>query len=259
MQRRQKSAESKGKTAFPDESANGKKLFLTLLFLVGFASLSFANGILIDKSAGAKSSKPKFDVVAETVSVTIKNQVALTKLVQVFKNSGDSSTKASFSFPLGEKDTLIDFGLFKNSQPFVKPDYDSAGGEMLLPVSMESPSSTVSPSKGFETPVGPLAPGESLTVLLLYQSNLAGDGNTLRYLFPLQPTAGRVNAIASFVFYCSLEDQNRISEIKTEGYPLVVRGNGRRFKAYFSQENLRPQKNLGLFYRLSRNAKGSVP
>jgi len=228
-----------------------KKAGGVLLFFLAFSSsLSFGNGFLLVKDREVIA--PGLELTAETVSVKIQNQSALTRVVQVFRNRSDSAYEVSFRFPLSERDTLGDYGLFKNGLPVMEENSDAASDST---VKVDEVKSSLSfESAGITTAVGPIAAGESLIVLTVYQTALTSNGGEVRYVFPLNE-AGRMGAIGSFVFNAAIEEENRILRVKTAGYPIVVRGNGRRFRAYFSQENLLPQKELGLSYQLLKLQK----
>ncbi len=214
-----------------------------------FASTTSANGFLVATNPG--SQKPSFQIVAESVWVDIKNQTALTKVVQVFRNGSDSPIEAGFNFPLGEKDTLVDFALFKNGLPLVLEEEQTGdSGAFLTSAAPPAPDSSPEPkSLILPAPVGKLAPGETLSVLLVYQSRLNQNGENFRYTFPLKPAEAKTS-IGSFAFSATLQEESRVMGVKTEGYPVVVRGNGKKFRAYFWQNNLNPNRDLGLSYRV---------
>jgi hypothetical protein len=164
---------------------------------------------------------------------------------------------AAFDFRLFEKDTLVDFALFKNGQPLVPEErqtQDSAG----IPAATNAAASDAAPlpvPPVFPASTGMVAPGETLSVLLVYQGALHQSGENFRYAFPLGlPPKTK---IGSFAFFATLQEQSRILGVKAEGYPIVVRGNGKKFRAYFWQNNLTPNRDLGLTYRLLNAAANS--
>ncbi len=238
-------------SGFPYRVGWLKKAGEVLLFFLAFgSSLSFGNGFLVVKDRGIMP--PQLELTAETVSVKIQNQSALTRVIQIFRNRSDAVLEADFQFPLSERDTLVDFGLFKNGLPVMgensDPAVDSTAkvGEVKSSLSFEP--------AGITKRVGSIAPGESLTVLTVYQTALTSDGDEVQYAFPLSD-AGRMGTIGAFVFTAGIEEENRIVRVKTEGYPIVVRGNGRRFRAYFSQEHLVPQKDIGFSYQVLKSQR----
>lgn len=233
-----------------------KSFLLSGIVFLLLSPAAHSNGTL--SPANANSSKSPFQIVAETVWVDIKNQMAVTKVVQVFKNGSDSPTEASFNFPFGEKDTLVDFALFKNGQPLV-PEEEQTGDSAELFASAAPPVVDSSPepkSLILPAPIGKLAPGETLSVLLVYQSRLNQSGENFRYTFPLKPAEAKTS-IGSFTFSATLQEESRIMGVKTEGYPIVVRGNGKKYRAYFWQNNLTPNRDLGLSYRVLNSSANS--
>ncbi|MCI0331176.1 MAG: hypothetical protein L0196_09595 [candidate division Zixibacteria bacterium] len=200
---------------------------------------------------------PQLEILAETVRVTVKNRLAITKILLVLRNPAPSALATGFHFPFTKKDTLVDFGVSRKSVPLISEISDSAPPLATLDAFVESPDSASADSQSF---LARLAPGETVSVLLVYQTAPGnGDENRLRYVFPLKESFQTKGAIGSFAFYADIEEKSRIMEVRTESYPIVVRGNGSKRQAYFYQNNLRPKADVGFSYRLEPKKPRSGP
>jgi hypothetical protein len=189
---------------------------------------------------------PELEILAETVWVNVKNRQAVTKVLLVLKNPADSAVATGFHFPLTEKDTLVDFGISHRMRPVDSSDADSFPPLAALSDFAESPDSA---SAGSPTSFVRLAPGETATVMLVYQTAPGSEENRFRYVFPLKESFKTKGGIRSFAFLADVEEKERIMEVKTENYPIVVRGNGPKRQIYFYQNNLFPKADIGFSYR----------
>lgn len=220
-----------------------KKIFLLVALLFASSTRASADSSPVSVRQDPPVPPPALEILAETVWVNVKNQVALTKLLQVLKNPSDSAILTAFNFPLLEKDTLVDFGVSRRSDSMILGASDSS-----QPVAFEETSDSA--FIGSQASRLRLAPGETVSVMLLYQTVPDSGGNRFRYVFPLKDSFQAKGTIGSFAFYTDIEEKNRIMEVKTEGYPIVVRGNGPKLRAYFWQNNLRPKADIGFSYRV---------
>lgn len=214
-----------------------KLILLAFDFLFFFSTKAFAD-----------SPQPGWEILAETVWVNVKNQVAITKVLQILRNPTGSDIQADFNFPLSEKDTLVDFGVSRKNDSIISGASDSS--QPAAPAAFtETADSASGDSQAF---LVRLAPGEIVSVLLVYQTGPDTSGNRFRYVFPLKESFQTKGAIGSFAFYADIEEKDRVMEVKTEGYSIVVRGNGPKLRAYFWQNNLLPKSNIGFSYRVMR-------
>ena len=191
--------------------------------------------------------QPALEILAETVWVNVKNQVALTKVLQVLKNPSDSAVSTACYFPLTDKDTLVDFGVSQRSDTILSEASDSSQ-PVAVPAAFTETGDA--PSLDSQPYLVRLAPGEIVSVMFLYQTAADSSRNRFRYVFPLKESSQAKGAISSFAFYADIQEDSRVMEVKTEGYPIVVRGNGPKLRAYFWQNNLSPKSNIGFSYRL---------
>lgn len=187
---------------------------------------------------------PELEILAETVRVNVKNGAAITKVLLVLRNPAQSAVATGFFFPFTEKDTLIDFGLSRRSVNPLGSAADSFPPLAALDADAENPDSLETQPSGYH-----LAPGETAAVMLVYQSAPGGQENGFRYVFPLKESFKTKSAIRSFAFFADIEEKSRIMEVKTENYPIVVRGNGAKRQIYFWQNYLRPKADIGFSYR----------
>ncbi len=211
------------------------------------ACLFFASNTKTSADSSPAPANLQLEILAETVWVNVKNRAAITKVFLILRNPAELAVATGFHFPLTGKDTLVDFGVSRRSQTALSNPTDSSPPLAALAVLAESSDSASADSQlsGFR-----LAPGETLSVLLVYQTASDTSGNRFRYVFPLKESFQTKGAIGSFAFFADIEEKARVMEVKTEGYPIVVRGNGPKLRAYFWQNNLLPKSNIGFSYRV---------
>ncbi|MGH8004662.1 MAG: hypothetical protein ACRECJ_08065 [Limisphaerales bacterium] len=220
----------------------GFALFSLLLILNPRA---FADSLPPSANQIAQPLHPELEILAETVWVNVKNRQAVTKVLLVLKNPADSVVATGFRLPLTKKDTLVDFGVSRRTRSVNSGDAGSSSLRAALSDFAESSDSAFADSQAsFVT----LPPGETATILLVYQTALGGENHS-RYVFPLKESFQTKGPIRSFAFLADVEEKERIMEVKTENYPIVVRGNGSKRQIYFYQNNLRPKTDIGFSYR----------
>ncbi len=224
-----------------------KRVFTLISWLLVLHTDGFADSSPALSGQVTQPANPLLDILAETVWVNVKNQAALTKVLLVLRNPADSAVLLGFNSLLSEKDTLVDFGISRRSDSIILGASDSSQPE-ALPVGF--PGTDDSASVNPQSSLVRLTPKETVSVLLVYQTVPDSGGNRFRYVFPLKESLQTKGAIRSFAFFADIQEKSRIMEVKTEGYPIVVRGNGPKLRAYFWQNNLRPKADIGFSYRL---------
>lgn len=225
-----------------------KTAFFLFGLLLVFNPGVFADSLPVSTNPATQPLHPKMEILAETVWVNVKNRVVITKVLLVVKNPTDLAVATSFRFPLTKKDTLIDFGVSRRNDSIISEAFDSS-----QPAAPATFTETADSASGDSQPsLVRLASGETVSVLLVYQTAPDSSGNRFRYVFPLKESFQTKGAIGSFAFYADIEEKDRVMEVKTEGYPIVVRGGDRKLRAYFWQNNLSPKKDIGFSYRLMK-------
>lgn len=245
--RNEASCGTKGFPKSTDKHPMGKWKAALLLFGL-FPALS-ANAFSESPQASRQTAQllnPRVEILAESVWVTVKNRQVITKLFLVFRNPVDSTLATGFSFPLTEKDTLVDFGTTRLSAPAGSIQADSSPHLASLNDYASNPDSASADSQpaGFR-----LAAGDTVSLLLVYQTAPGSEENRFRYVFPLKESFRTSSAIRSFAFFADIDEKAQIMEVRTENYPIVVRGNGPKRHIYFWQNNLYPKADLGFSYR----------
>lgn len=221
-----------------------KTVFASLALFLILSPAAFADTLSELSGKLTQPLHPELEILAETVRVNVKNGAAITKVLLVLRNPAQSAVATGFFFPFAEKDTLVDFGLARRSVRPLGSAADSSPPLAALDAFAENPDSVEVHSPGFQ-----LAPGETAAVMLVYQSAPGGPENGFRYVFPLKESFKTKSAIRSFALYADIEEKTRIMEVKTENYPIVVRGNGAKRQIYFWQNYLRPKADIGFSYR----------
>ena len=224
-----------------------KKMSLLAALVFASSTKASADSSPASSSPAARPANPQLEILAETVWVNIKNRMAITKVLQILRNPADSAVSTDFRFPFAEKDTLVDFGVSRRSDFVILGASDSLQPAAFSAAFAETADSASGDS---QASLVRLAPRETVSVMLVYQTAPDNDENHFRYVFPLKDGFQAKGAIGSFAFFADIEEKARIMEVKTEGYPIVVRGNGPKLRAYFWQNNLRPKANIGFSYRL---------
>ncbi|HVY60544.1 MAG TPA: VIT domain-containing protein, partial [Planctomycetota bacterium] len=162
-------------------------LVLVLVLVPLAASSALASGELTSSSGGALA------VIREEVHATIRDSLATTRVVEVFRNDGDRPLEAVYAFTLPRGASITDFTMFIEGRA-VRGEVLERGEarrayEALVRRARDPGLLEQSGERTFHARVFPVAPRSEQRFEVEYFERLTCEAGVLRYVYPRRPEA----------------------------------------------------------------------
>jgi Ca-activated chloride channel family protein len=192
------------------------------------------------------------------VSVTIDNQVAVTKIEQVFVNRGGGLAEGEYLFPLPPGAAVSDLTLYIDGQAF-KPQLLSAGEAQQIytnivrqrrdPVLLQYVG-----RDAIQANIFPIPAGQERKIEITYSSVVTGDSGLFNYLYPLKTDYATTLPVEQVSLSVSLTSKDPISTVYSPN-PLVSvsRIDEYNVRAGFEVTNYRASDDFALYYGVPNN------
>jgi Ca-activated chloride channel family protein len=164
---------------------------ITLVLALSTALPALADGIIIPPSPppGPFTDPPWLTIKYHRVNVTIDNQVATTRIDQVFVNEGDTVAEGTYMFPVPQGATVSDFTMWVDGQP-IQPQlleadearqiYNDIVRQLRDPALLEYVG-----TNAIRANVFPIPPGDERRIEIEYQEVLDVENGLVHYVYPL--------------------------------------------------------------------------
>ncbi len=221
-----------------------------------FASLAcLLTGLLILPSLASMQAQSSLGVVlgAHRVSVTIREQLAITTVQQIFLNSANVPAEGVYLFPLPDEAAVSDLVLYLDGQPIkgqlldadqARRIYENIVRQRRDPVLLQYIG-----RRAIQLNIFPIPPRGERKVEITYSHILRAEGGTLRYSYPLK--TDYVSALPVRELSVSLEAESS-APIGTIYSPnpqvLITRLGEGRFRASLELTDFRAREDFSLFY-----------
>jgi len=168
-----------------------------------------------------------FPMVKQQVNVTIDNQVAITRIDQTFTNPTSRTIETIYSFPLGEKASVQEFGLTgpdgrrhsgsieeKNEAQTI---YQNAQSQGAMPAIAQNADPNT-----FETKIGIVPGNSSADVDLTYSEILSYHNGKIFYSVPMNVKKVQDKNLELLSVTIDVKDQKEILKVTSPSHPISV-------------------------------------
>ncbi|GAB4282667.1 MAG: hypothetical protein Kow0029_28360 [Candidatus Rifleibacteriota bacterium] len=225
-----------------------KSVLLCLVLIFVYAQIADA-GYLI-------CSKGDLPLISQKIKVTIKNQVAVTRLEQIFFNPHDLTIQPNIRFPIHEKAAVQGFSLTdSNGQTYegtieetnkATKTFNEAKEEGMMPALAVQKQPGV-----FETSIGAIGPNSRATVTIEYSEILDYKAGTISYSLPFDISSWQKKELEQVSIQIIVEDQKEIVSLNSGSHSIYAEKiNSRKWQANFERNNFLPTGNFNLNYEV---------
>lgn len=127
----------------------------------------------------------RFISLSHHVSTTIDNQMAVTRVEQVFENPYSHNLEGSFIFPIPKDAAIHDFKLYVNNEPIAGQIFDKDAARKIyetIVISQKDPALLEYADRGmFQGRLRPISPISQLRIVFEYSELLKADNGTVKY------------------------------------------------------------------------------
>ncbi len=204
---------------------------------------------------------PYLTVENHRVNVTIENQVATTRVDQVFRNDSQWSLEGTYIFPLPENAAINDFAMWINGervegQLYTKEEarriYDNIVRRRLDPALLEYVGRDL-----FQASIFPIDSGDSRRVEIEYSQILPVDNGLVEYVYPLSTERFSNKPLESVAVTVDIQSNDPIKAVYSPSHPVSIERDGRyRARAGWEDFDVKPSTDFSLYYTISTDEVG---
>ena len=190
------------------------------------------------------------------VDVTIIDQVATTKVDQVFVNEASYPVEGTYIFPLPDDAAISSFDMWVDGQKLegkllgrdeARAIYEDIVRRQRDPALLEYVG-----RGAFQASIFPIPPGGQRRIELTYSQVLPQTAGLVHYRYPLNTEKFSSSEIEQVAVTVHLADKAPIRAIYSPSHPVqIVREGDRRATVSYEAQNVRPDRDFDLYYSLS--------
>lgn len=238
-------------------------LFTTIMSVA--APVALADGIIIPEPPICHNCPvppppphevPYLTVQTHRVNVTIDNQVATTRVDQVFRNDSQWSLEGTYIFPLPENAAISSFSMWVNGekvegQLYTKEEarriYDDIVRRRLDPALLEYIGRDL-----FQASIFPIDPGDTRRVEIEYSQLLPVDNGLVQYVYPLSTERFSERPLENVAITVDIKSKDAIKAVYSSSHSLSITRDG-RYNALvgWEENNVFPSADFNLYYTVT--------
>ncbi|HEX2034648.1 MAG TPA: VIT domain-containing protein [Chloroflexota bacterium] len=195
------------------------------------------------------------------VAVEITDQVATTRVDQLFVNETGRDLEGTYLFPLPEDATVTDFAMWVDDQKVegqlltreeARALYESIVRRNRDPALLE-----YAGRGAFQARVFPVPAGGERRLQLEYSQVLTQDAGLVRYVYPLNTERFSARPLQQASVSVTVRSSQPLKSVYSPSHELrVTRESDAKATAAWEQSNVRPRQNFELFYGVAQDAVG---
>ena len=223
--------------------------FLPVLLVLAWAGAAQASGLLVPE----EKKVPPLAMVSHKVGIQIEDQVAVTKVEQVFRNHTDRQLEATYIFPVPKGSSVNKFTMTVNGKDVAGELLDATQARKIYtdivrrtedPGLLEYMDNNV-----FRLRVFPILPKSDQKVALSYTAVAPRDSGVIEYSYPLKTDGKATRTLEQFAIQATIKSQHPIQNVYSPTHAIALkRPNDREAQVQFEQNQGLLDKDFQLFY-----------
>src|SRR6266542_757543 len=223
--------------------------FLPVLALLLVAAPAQARGLLIPKEKAV----PPLAMLNHQVSITIDDQVAVTKVEQTFRNHTDRQLEATYIFPVPKGASVRKFTMYVDGKEIpgelveaakARQIYTSIVQRTLDPGLLEYIGNNLLRMKVF-----PVPPRGDQKITISYTSVATSENGLVEYVYPLKTDGKATQTLEKFAIHVDLKSQHSLTNIYSPSHPITMaRPSDRQAKISFEKDTALLDRDFQLYY-----------
>jgi Ca-activated chloride channel family protein len=190
------------------------------------------------------------------VQVTIQDQVAVTRVDQVFVNESEWQIEGTYVFPLPVDAAVSDFSMWIDGEKYEGELLDRDQARRIyedIVRQRRDPALLEYVDRGaFRVSIFPIPPGEERRIELEYSQVLSADGGLIRYTYPLNTERFSARTLEDVSVSVSIESADALKAIYSPSHPVVIDRDGDyRARIGYEARDVLPDQDFELVYTVS--------
>ena len=226
-----------------------------ILFFLAFSQLVQAQGIVVTHRPSTPQVEP-LTLERHHVSVSIDNQLAVTKIDQVFANPNDRQLEGTYFFPLADDVAVSDFVLYIDGEPvtaeLLRKDEARHIYEGIVRASQD-PALLEYIGRGmFQARVFPIPPKGERRIQLEYAQILKVDAELAKYTYPLRTEKFTPHPVGSVAVSLEIESPHPLKTIYSPSHDIAIhREHARHASVSYEGANVLAHRDFVCYYSVS--------
>ena len=226
-----------------------------ILFFLAFAQFVQAQGIVVTRPPNISQVEP-LTLEHHYVSVSIDNQLAVTKIDQVFANPNDSQLEGTYLFPLADDVAVSDFVLYIDGKPVTaallqkneaRDVYEGIVRASQDPALLEYVGRGV-----FQARVFPIPPNGERRIQLEYAQILKTDAELAKYTYPLRTEKFTPHPVGNVAVSLEIESPHPLTTIYSPSHDIAIRReHARHASVSYEGANVSAPRDFVCYYSVS--------
>ncbi|MBI1928427.1 VWA domain-containing protein [Candidatus Poribacteria bacterium] len=227
---------------------------MLILLVSGFAHLAQAQGIIIPTPQ-----PPHFTpltIERHHVTITIDNQLATTKIDQIFANKNRFQLEGTYLFPLPDDAAVSDFAMYIDGERVkgellpkekARQIYEGIVRRSRDPALLEYIG-----RRAFQARVFPIPANGEKRIQLEYSQVINMDAGLAKYSYPLRTDQFTNQPVQSLAISMTLESKRAIKTLYSPSHDVeIVRKGDHRATIGYEGKNVKPERDFVCYYSLS--------
>jgi Ca-activated chloride channel family protein len=195
------------------------------------------------------------------VEVTIQDQVATTRVDQVFRNDNNFTVEGTYMFPLPPGATVTQFTLWVDGKPVegkvltreqARQTYEDIVRSLRDPALLEYVD-----RGAVQASIFPIEPGAERRIQLEYTQVLEAEDGLVHYRYPLDTEKFSTQPLEEVTIRVDVEGRDPIQAIYSPSHEVdIVRDGEQGFEASYEAANVLPDRDFELYYSLGEDRIG---
>jgi Ca-activated chloride channel family protein len=195
------------------------------------------------------------------VHVTIENQVATTRVDQVFRNDNDWTVEGTYIFPLPTDAAVTNFTLWIDGEPVqgkvltreeARRQYEEIVRNLRDPALLEYVD-----RGAVQASIFPIAPGAERRIELEYTQVLQADAGLIHYSYPLNTEKFSSAPLEDVSVTVDVTSTQPVAAIYSPSHEVVIdRQGSTRFTVSYEDSDVTPDRDFELYYSVPQEDIG---
>ncbi|HLJ93142.1 MAG TPA: VIT domain-containing protein [Gemmataceae bacterium] len=233
-----------------------RSILALILLLASLASVQ-AHGILIPE----EKTIPPLAMVNHRVSITMEDQVAITKVEQTFRNHTDRQLEATYIFPVPKGASVDKFTMWVNGKEVRGEMIEAAKARQIYTQIVQR---TQDPglleymgNNLLRMRVFPIPAKSDQKVTMSYTAVASQDAGLVEYVYPLKTDGKATSTLEDFSIQATIQSQHPIETVYSPTHAIsVTRRSEREVHVQFERNQGLLDKDFQLFYATGDKAIG---
>lgn len=234
-------------------------MMAALGLLLMLATPALADGIVIPDPPPIPMPEPVWLTIRyHRVTVTIENQVAITRIDQVFVNEHEWEAEGTYVFPLPAGATVSNFVMWVDGEPIeaqilpadqARAIYEDIVRRRRDPALLEYVGRDLVQARIF-----PIPPGDERRIQLEYTQVLPSEGGLIRYLYPLDTERFSARPLEDCSIHVEIRSPDPIRAIYSPTHQdriFIEREGQYRARVGYEETHVLPDEDFELVYTVS--------